>query len=448
MEARFGLGGVFDSPFRTVRSHGARDTGAAAEVVPLAEMWDREWKDARGINTTTATEGGGRARSVTAALARDGRETSSCTEARAATITLSDLLRQDTGYNNNSSDNHNTAPRARGSPRELTASGCGTSEVPSRCCCSASTGTTTTTATATTSISETARELCKAVSVSLGLAMDPHAHHDGDRSADFFEVRRRKEEGEEKGVHARNDDRNRRSSGASAGAGGSGAAAGREGRAPHVHGDKLLEMFKSGGEEDMMMMMMMQMDNSRAHHQASVITENSEFEPGVASLMSSKSASAVTGLSSSSSSCQFQQQHQQHEQYHEQHDPQVNFELAPSVHDRYGDDYYYYWPRYNNVRVKSEAVAPPVTRYSHGASQYGNPACTGSAAGLDAPLICSPYQYDYGARTGPGPALSAAHEPWYHQSGDVLPRVSYPTAACMKSEVREWLDVNTMQDGR
>ncbi|MCJ8748947.1 hypothetical protein PDJAM_G00170440 [Pangasius djambal] len=432
MEARFGFGGIFDSSFRMIRSHGARDTGAAGEVVPLVEMWDREWRDARGTSTNGGGGGGGTARSVTAALARDGRETSSCTEARAAT--LSELLCSDTGYN--TSDNHNTAPRARGSARELTASGGDTSAVPSSCCCSGSTGTTT-----TTTISETARELCKAVSVSLGLAMDTHAHHDGNRSSDFFEVRRRKEEEEE-----RSDDRNRRSSSssssASAGGGAGGAAAGREERAPHVHGDsnKLLEMFKSGGEEDMMMMMMMQMDKARAHHQAAVITENSEFVPGVASMMSSKSAGAAAGSSSASSSCQFQQQQQQH-------DAQGNFELAPPVYDRYGDDYYY-WPRYSNVRVKSESVPPPVSRYGHGAAQYGNPACTASAAGLDAPLICSPYEYDYGARTGPGPALSAAHEPWYHQSGTVLPRVSYPTATCMKNEVGEWLDVGTMQEGR
>lgn len=441
MEARFGLGGVFDPPFRTVRPNG---TG----VVPLVKMWDRDWTDARGITTAATTGGGGGrvVRSVTAALARDGRENSSCTEARAAGTTLSDLLCPETGYSNNSNENHNTAPRARGSTRDLTASGGDTSAVPSSCC-SGSTDTTS-----TTTISETARELCKAVSVSLGLAVDPHAHHDGDRSLDLFGVRRRKEEEEEEeGVHARSDGRNRRSSSSSASASGGGAIVGREGRAPHVHGDsnKLLEMFKSGGEEDMMMMMM-QMDNSRAHLQAAMITENSEFGPGVASLMGSKSASAAAGSSSSSGSCQFQQ----HEQ-HEQHDPQVNFEPALSVHGRYCDDYYYYyWPRYNNVRVKSEAVPPPVTRYGHGTAQYGNPACTASAAALDAPLICSPYEYDYSERMAPGPgpgpgsALSAAHEPWYQQTGEVLPRVSYPTATCMKNEVGSWLDVSTMQDVR
>ncbi|XP_017315035.1 androgen receptor [Ictalurus punctatus] len=446
MEARFGLGGGFDPPFRTLRPHDARDVGAAGEVVPLAEIWDGEWRDARGISSTgggggRGGGGGGTARCVTAALARDVRETSSCTEARAAT-TLSELLCPDTEYN--SSDSHSAALRARGSAYELTA-GCGdTSAVPSCCCCSGSTSTTTT----TTTISETARELCKAVSVSLGLAMDPHAHQDGNRSLDFFEVRRRKEEEE---LHATSDDRSRRSSsnGASAVGGEGGVAAGREGSAPHVHGDnnnnKLLEMFKSGGEEDMMMMTI-QMDQARAQHHTAAIAEDSGFGPGVTSLMSSKSASAAAGSSSSSSSCQYQQQRQQH-------DPQVNFELAPPVqvpHDRYGDDYYYYWPSYSNVRVKSEAMPPPpLTRYCHGAAQYGNPACTSSSAGLDAPLICSPYEYDYGARSGPGPALSAAHEPWYHhQSGAVLPRVSYPTATCMKNEDGEWLDVSTMQDGR
>lgn len=446
MEARFGLGGVFDSLFRTGCPQAARDTGAAGEVVPLAEVWDGEWRDAQGINTSTGGGGGGggggTARSVTAALARNERKTSSCAEARACTTTLSGLLSPDTGYNNNNnSDNHNTAPRARGSARELTASGADPNAVPSCCCCSGSTSTTTTAA--TTTISETARELCKAVSVSLGLAMDPHTHHDGNRSSDFFEVRRRKQEEEER-VHARSDDRNRRTSSnssVSACGGGGGAVTGHEGRALHAHGDNnnLLEMFKSGGEEDAMIM---PMDNARAHHQAAAITENSEFGPGVASLMRSKSASAAAGSSASSSSCQFQ--HQEEQQEH--HDPQVNFELAPPVHGRFGDDYYYCWPRYNSVRVKSEAVQPPVTRYSHGAAQFGN--STGTAAGLDTPLICSPYEYDYGARTGPGPALSAVHEPWYHQSGAMLPRVPYPTATCMKNEVGEWLDVSTTQDGR
>ncbi|GAA6072028.1 androgen receptor [Tachysurus ichikawai] len=421
MEARFGLGELFNAPYRADLSRGARETGAG---VPRTEMWDGEWGDAhRGDGTSGGGGGGGTARSVTM---RDGKESSSCAEDRAAVTTLSELLCSDTGYNN-------TATGTRGSTRELTASGGDTSAVPSRCCCSVSTDTTTTAA--TTTISETARELCKAVSVSLGLAMDPHAHHDGNRSSDFFGVRRRKEEEEEERVHARSDDRNRSSS--STNAGGGGTAAGREGRSPHVHGDnsKLLEMFKSGDEEDMMMMM--QMDNARAHHQAAVITENADFGPGIASLVRPKSSSAAAG--SSSLSCQFQQQQQQN-------DPRVNFELAPPVHDRYGDDYYYYWPRYNNVRVKYETVQPPVTRYGHGAAQYGNPSCTRSSAGLDAPLICSPYEYDYGARTGPGPGLSAAHEPWYHQSGSVLPRVSYPTATCMKNEVGEWLDVNTVQD--
>ncbi|XP_060719750.1 androgen receptor [Tachysurus vachellii] len=438
MEARFGLGELFNAPYGADLPRGARETGA---VVPLTEMWDGEWRDAhRGDGTSGGGSGGGgggggTARSVTV---RDGKESSSCTEDRAAVTTLSELLCSDTGYNNNIA-NHNTATGTRGCTRELTASGGDTSAIPSRCCCSVSTDTSTTAA--TTTISETARELCKAVSVSLGLAMDPHAHHDGNRSSDFFEVRRRKEEEEEERVHARSDDRNRSSSSSSTNAGGGDAAAGREGRAPHVHGDnsKLLEMFKSGDEEDMMTMM--QMDNARAHHQAAVITENADFGPGIASLVRSKSSSAAAG--SSSLSCQFQQQQQQHQQ---QHDAQLNLELAPPVHDRYGDDYYYYWPRYNNVRVKYETVPPPLTRYGHGSAQYGNPSCTRSSAGLDAPLICSPYEYDYGARTGPGPGLSAAHEPWYHQSGSVLPRVSYPTATCMKNEVGEWLDVSTVQD--
>ncbi|XP_060768265.1 androgen receptor [Neoarius graeffei] len=437
MEARFGFGGVLDSLFRAGRPRAARDTGAAGEVVPLAEVWDGEWRDAR------AAAGGGTARSVIAALARDEGESSSCAEARAGTATtLSELLCPDTGYN--TSDNHGGGggPRARGSARDLTASRADTSAVPNCCCCSGGTSTTTTT------ISETARELCKAVSVSLGLALDPHAHHDGTRNSDFFEVRRRREEEEEEEerVHARSDDRSRRSSISASACGGGGAATGREGRALHALGDNnsLLQMFRSGGEEDAIIV---PMANARAHQQAAAITESSEFGPGVASLIGSKSASAAAdggGAAAAASSlpCQFQQQ--QPEERQEQNDPQGNLELAP--HGRFGDDYYYCWPRYSSVRVKSESVQPPVSRYSHGAAQFGNPTCT--AAGLDAPLICSPYEYDYGARTGPGPALGTAHEPWYHQSGAVLPRVSYPGGTCMKNEVGEWLDASAAQDSR
>ncbi|XP_053340908.1 androgen receptor [Clarias gariepinus] len=411
MEARFGLTGVFDYPFRMVRPHGARDTGAAGDV-PLAEVWDGEWRDAHGVSGTGGGGGGGTARSAR------GRETGGYPEAR----TLSELLCQDTGY---------TAPRAR-------ASGGDTSAVPSSRCCNGNTSTT-----GSTSISETARELCKAVSVSLGLALDPHAQHDASqRSAELYEARRRKEEEEEEEeeeerVHAQSTDTSRRSGGVGGGGvggvgGGAGdaAAAGRE-------NTKLLEMFKSGGEqqqEDVMRMMMMQMqDDTHAHHQV----ESGDFGQG---LMGVKCASAAVG--SSSASCQFQQQQQQ-----QPHDPHMSFELA---HDRYGDDYRYYWPpRYGGVSVKSEAAPPPpVTRYGH--AQYGSPACTSVSAGpgLDAPLICSPYEYDYSARSGPAPALSAAHEPWYHQPGTVLQRVPYPSATCMKNEVGEWLDVSSMQDGR
>ncbi|TTQ87862.1 Androgen receptor [Bagarius yarrelli] len=254
-------------------------------------------------------------------------------------------------------------PASTSTLRELTASSSDTSAVQSHCCCSGSSDSST-----ATTISETARELCKAVSVSLGLATDPHAHNDGSRSSEFFEVRRRKEEEEARG-HAHSRDRS--SSSTSAG----GAAAGREELVLHVHSDnnKLLEMFKSGGEEDMMTMM--QMDNARAHHHATVITENSDFGPGVSSLMNSKSSCAVAA-GPSSSSCQFQQQ--------QQHESQVNFELArPDRYDRYSDDYYCYWPRYNNVRVKYEPVTPPVSRYCHPGGQYGNPASSNSTAGLD-----------------------------------------------------------------
>ncbi|XP_062845212.1 androgen receptor-like [Trichomycterus rosablanca] len=407
MEARFGLGRVCDSPYRTVIHSGRGDTGAPGEPA----LWDGDWKHARDGRSGA---GGARGRVITS-----------------SEPTLSELLCSDTGP---SDDNNNSSSRSKALPQRRRDTG--DEPVAHDLRVADATATTTT----TTTISETARELCKAVSVSLGLAMDAHVHERG---------MRREEDEVEDALHGRDNDRSSR----------------------------LVEMLKSGGggrhgstEEDFMMMMM-HMDNCAHRTVSTRDAQNPDYDNGrtMAGLVPFKSSGGHTGseterAESTVSSCQYEQHPHHFSLNFARAEPSVvrlpPDDLSTPEHERYTDDYYY-WPRYN-VRVKSEATGSHSTvpecpsalsrtwnRYGPGA-QYGPPSCTvASAHSLDAPLICNPYEYNRsGTGLGTGALTAGPPEPWYHGAG-MLSRVPpYPGAPCLKNEVGEWLDVTSLTDGR
>lgn len=314
--------------------------------------------------------------------------------------TLCELLRSDTGPGG---DDENRGKRRRENGDEHAHD--------LRVTPAADAAVTSSTGAGTTTISETARELCKAVSVSLGLAMDAHVHERG--------MRREDEDAED-------EDRN---------------SAGR---------DRLVDMFKSGsssgggnrhvGTEDDFMMMMMHMDSCTHRTVSARDVPNSDYDTGRSGLVHFKShACPETGgaAESTASSCQYEQQ---------PHHLSLNFSRPPPDDPSApapDHDEYYYWPRYN-VRVKTETpTGVPETRnwsrYGPAGAQYGP-----SAHSLEPPLICNPYEYN---RSGAGLGTGTP-EPWYHGAG-MLSRVPpYPGAPCLKNEVGEWLDVTSLTDGR
>ncbi|XP_076843847.1 androgen receptor [Brachyhypopomus gauderio] len=323
-----------------------------------------------------------------------------------------------------------------------------------------SSSTSTSTSSSTSTISETARELCKAVSVSLGLAVETHELGDAPRAPPatgaspglcVFEAAllcgSRSGTAHEEGNCAEPYN------------------SGEDGDARALQLGKLCKKFRSGETEQLSgeMATFQHLIDPPAH--PNTHTHDPEFAQDIAVLApeNSKTAAALGMDAARAASCQFEQllpanfagvteplAHEPDDRpTHQILKPVVLTDEVGSVEERYSDYLTHY-----NVKVKSEVMhgEPPDTwrypfRYNdNGTGQYGpsRQFMTPYATGPDTTFICSPYEYgrsgSLAPRDKPGP------EQW-HQGG-MLPRMPYPTLPCMKNEVGEWLDVSTLTDGR
>ncbi|KAA0717190.1 Androgen receptor [Triplophysa tibetana] len=321
-------------------------------------------------------------------------------------------------------------------------------------------------------ISDTARELCKAVSVSLGLAMESS------------------ELGEVGPYHAPPPPLTTESSGeemylygmpllecsvSEREAGGKGRryalAAGRD-RVEEMPGsDKVLGMFKTGNLEQLSGEgTTLPCNNSSHTHLSTDVQEVREFGSlsGEISNLSSEGTSAATAAdmdASRAASCQFEQllpanmAHFVHpESMHTElingpcrsyaKPASMSHEFAGPAEDRYSN----YMNMYN-VKIKSEMMPRELNEtwaYQHryaedGNGQYVPPKQRDPyAAGHEAPFICNPYEY---GRSGAlVPRERPPPEQWY--PGGMLTRPPYPNVPCVKNEMGEWLDVTPFADSR
>lgn len=314
------------------------------------------------------------------------------------------------------------------------------------------------------SISETARELCKAVSVSLGLAME---------SSELGEVGPH---------HAPPPPLTTESSGeeiylyrmplldcsvSERGAGGKGrecaVVAGRDRGAELRGSDKVLGMFKSGNLEQPPL----PGEGTTLHPSLTHLSADVQEFGDIANL-SSEGTSATTAPdmdASRAASCQFEQllpanmAHFVHpESFQSELDSgpsrcfaktaSMSGEFAGPAEDRYSDYVNLY-----NVKIKAEMMPHELNenwahqhRYAEDHSmQYATPKQRNPyAAGHEAPFICNPYEY---GRSGAlVPRERPPPEQWY--PGGMLTRPPYPNMPCVKNEMGEWLDVTPFTDGR
>lgn len=335
----------------------------------------------------------------------------------------------------------------------------------SRACSSSTTSSTST-------ISETARELCKAVSVSLGLAME---------SSELGEVgphhappppMTTESSGEENCLYGMPlldcsvSEREAGSKGSEYA-----FAAGRDRGAELRGSDKVHRMFKSGNLEQLPGEgTTMPCSNPSLTHSSADVQEVHDFGSlsGDIANLSSEGTSATTAPdmdASRAASCQFEQllpanmAHFVHpESLHTEleNGPRRSFakpasmsaEFAGPSEDRYSDYVNLY-----NVKIKSEMMPRDLNdtwAYQHryaedGNGQYGPPKHRNPyATGHEAPFICNPYEY---GRSGAlVPRERPPPEQWY--PGGMLTRPPYPNVPCVKNEMGEWLDVTPFTDGR
>ncbi|KAK1787861.1 hypothetical protein P4O66_015941 [Electrophorus voltai] len=303
-----------------------------------------------------------------------------------------------------------------------------------------------------TTISETARELCKAVSVSLGLAVETHElgdvganrappppTTDGSQGSCLFEAL----------GCSRGDYR----SGADSGGGALQLA-------------KLCGKFRSGDAEHLPGGTATFQHLSNPHARPNTSKPNPEFREDVARLRAESTAAAALSMDAAraAASCRFEPLLPANfGGMMEPLPPELDDgpasgilksgvladELAGCVEQRYGDYLSHY-----NVKVKSEVTqgeAHEVWRYpfrytENGNAQYGpvRQCMAPYTAAPETALICS--SYEYGRTGGLAARDKAVPEQWYQ--GGMLPRVAYPSLPSLKSEVGEWLDVSTLTDAR
>ncbi|XP_051516402.1 androgen receptor [Myxocyprinus asiaticus] len=315
-------------------------------------------------------------------------------------------------------------------------------------------------------ISETARELCKAVSVSLGLAMESSElgevgqHHapppsltNESSSEEFYlfgmplldcSVSKRETGGMDREYAL---------------------AAGRD-RGCELQGrDKLFGMFKSANLEHLPgEVTTFQCSNPSHTHLRADVQEAPEFASmsGDIANLSSEGLSATTAPdmdATRAASCQFEQLLPAHTT-HYVHPVPLPSELdngpcqsfvkfaAMSGEERYSD-----YLNMHNVKIKAEMMPRELNEtrtYSHrynedsngyyGPPKQRNPYTTGH----ETPFICNPYEYARGGTLRP--QERPPPEQWY--PGGMLTRPPYPNVPCVKNEVGEWLDVTSLTDGR
>ncbi|CAM4541236.1 unnamed protein product [Leuciscus chuanchicus] len=308
-------------------------------------------------------------------------------------------------------------------------------------------------------ISETARELCRAVSVSLGLAMESSElgevgpHHappppplttESSRDEMYLPVLDCSVSEPEEGAKDREY----------------ALATGQRDRGLELRGrDKMLGMFKSGdlaGE-----VTTLQYSNASRSHLTSGVQEVHEFArmSGDIANLSSEGTAARTAPdmdATHAASCQFEQllpasmAHFVHPEF--ENGQSQSFAKPSAMSGEFTGPVENYVNHYN-ARIKAEMMPRELNdtwayphRYADDPNgQYGPPKQrTTYATGHETPFICNPYEYGQSgslvARERPPP------EQWYPVG--MLARPPYPNVPRVKNEVGEWLDVTSLTDGR
>ncbi|XP_042580218.1 androgen receptor-like [Cyprinus carpio] len=323
------------------------------------------------------------------------------------------------------------------------------------CNITTTTSTSTTSSSSSSSISETARELCKAVSVSLGLAMESselgevEPHH----APPLLTTKSRNEGMYLFGMPLLNCSLKERE------AGGKereyALAAGLD-RGTELRGrDKVLEMFKTGDLEQLAgeVTTLQCSSASRSHLTADVqgVHEFASVSGDIVNL-SSEGTAATTApdmYETRAASCQFEEllpaSMAHFVQPELENGPnQMSGEFPGPVED---------YVNLYNVKIKAERMPRELNdtwayphRYAEDCNdQYGSPKQrTPYASGHDTPFICNPYEY--GRNEALVPRERPPPEQWY--PGGMLTRPPYPNMPRLKNEMGNWLDVTSLTDGR
>ncbi|KAL0994220.1 hypothetical protein UPYG_G00119430 [Umbra pygmaea] len=300
---------------------------------------------------------------------------------------------------------------------------------------------------ACTTISETARELCKAVSVSLGLTMDtnevselgsnaPSSVNEQSQRNYLFDVPLLNCSGACEDVsiteYTCTSERNARS----------------------IESDKQpIEMYKTSPANDLTAV-------DTIHHRSSghQSKDGPEYRLNEKSeLSTSKESDDCLNTRDQSESChidhllpaqlaQFSQIDTERNSSSVFYKPSTHVdETEESMEDKYAD----YLQQQYSVKIKSEAVSNDTAgtswgiqyRYNdNGNIQYGpsRQSMYPYSAEQDTAFICNPYEYERGG--GPVCRERANREQWY--PGGMLGRMPYPNSPSIRNDVGDWLDVS------
>lgn len=109
-----------------------------------------------------------------------------------------------------------------------------------------------------------------------------------------------------------------------------------------------------------------------------------------------------------------------------------------------------YYSSHCNKKIKSEAMVTEVWGYPYRYSENRNPpyghyrqTVHPYCSSAQPTFISKPYDYGSGGLMGRERATS---EQWY--TSGMLSRMSYPTSGCLKNDVGQWLDMSSYSDGR
>ncbi|KAM9498329.1 androgen receptor-like isoform 1-T2 [Salvelinus alpinus] len=298
---------------------------------------------------------------------------------------------------------------------------------------------------ACTTISETARELCNAVSVSLGLTMDlnemndlgpnyaPSSANDQSQGNYLFQVPLLNCSGAEENVSITEykcpSERNARP----------------------LQSDKRVEMFKSSPANDLTEEVAT-MEHLSSRHPS---TDEQDFRLNEKSDdPTSKETEHSLNTRARSASCHFDPLLPAHLAHFSQTDPdRFSSHVIPAhvcetgetMEDKYAD----YLQQQYSVKIKYEAISnePAGTSWGYQYNRYNDNDNTQYgprqgmnpySAGPDSAFICNPYEYERGG--GLVRRERPTSEQWY--PGGMLGRMPYPNSPYLKNEVGDWLDVS------